>query len=407
MTAYSCFQEKQQNSTKCNASETLSGALPCLLGEKRLISLMERADRGEALVIAFLGGSITQGSVATGKENTYAYRVYEWWRKSFPSATFTYVNGGIGGTDSYFGASRAKSDVLSAMPDLVVVDFSVNDDGNPYAMETYEGTMRQLLSWKSEPSVLALCNVFYDTGFTVEDVHKVVCSHYGVPVVSIKDTVYARMKAGEFTRADITPDGLHPNDRGHELVAGEIIKVLENYREAAVAGRSVASGEAVASGEMVACGRAVASAGNVLPEPVTENAYEGAIRLTSRDIAPQLSGFVADTREKVNFLDHFANGWIGAKAGDKLTCELTGSCMGIQYRKTVKKPAAVAMAVIDGDRDNPVVLDGNFDEDWGDCLYIEKVVHHGEWKVHSVEITIVTEGNKGVTPFYLMSFIVA
>ena len=60
--------------------------------------------------IGFLGGSITQGSLATEHENTYAYRVYKWWCDTFPQAKFNYVNGGIGGTDSYYGVSRAVTD---------------------------------------------------------------------------------------------------------------------------------------------------------------------------------------------------------------------------------------------------------------------------------------------------------
>ena len=60
----------------------------------RMKRLFERAKAGEELTIGFLGGSITQGCLATKPELCYAYRVYEWWVKTFPQATFQYVNGG-------------------------------------------------------------------------------------------------------------------------------------------------------------------------------------------------------------------------------------------------------------------------------------------------------------------------
>ena len=91
---------------------------------ERIKSVIHRAQSGQELTIAFLGGSITQGSLATEHENTYAYRVYKWWCDTFPQAKFNYVNGGIGGTDSYYGVSRAVTDVLMYQPDFVVVDFS-------------------------------------------------------------------------------------------------------------------------------------------------------------------------------------------------------------------------------------------------------------------------------------------
>ena len=66
----------------------------------RLKNLMKRAAKGESLVIGFLGGSITQGSLSSTPKTCYAYLVYEWWKKSFPNAAFSFVNGGIGGTTS-------------------------------------------------------------------------------------------------------------------------------------------------------------------------------------------------------------------------------------------------------------------------------------------------------------------
>lgn len=79
---------------------------------EKIPACMKRARSGEKLNIAFLGGSITQGSLATNPENTYAYRVYKWWENRFKQAKFNYINAGIGGTDSLFGASRVFEDVL-------------------------------------------------------------------------------------------------------------------------------------------------------------------------------------------------------------------------------------------------------------------------------------------------------
>ena len=49
--------------------------------------------------------------------------------------------------------------------------------------------------------------------------------------MSIRDSIYQRMKNDEFTREELTPDGLHPNDKGHGLVAEEICRYLETVIE--------------------------------------------------------------------------------------------------------------------------------------------------------------------------------
>lgn len=369
---------------------------------ERIKSVIQRAQSGQELTIAFLGGSITQGSLATVHENTYAYRVYKWWCDTFPQAKFNYVNGGIGGTDSYYGVSRAVTDVLMYQPDFVVVDFSVNDVDNIYCEETFEGVLRKLLCWSSRPAVVVLNNVFYDTGVSTQDIHNRLADHYGVPHVSVHDTIYRRMKAGEYNRIDITPDGLHPNDKGHGLVADEITKLLAKISEEVKTAENAGCCAYDHEMDPMETGSSL-----ILPSPLTANAYEGARRLTIREVSPKLSGFRADTNEKMGHLDHFKNGWIGTNAGDKISFELEGSCIGIQYRKTISRPAVRAQAVLDGDVEHPVLLDGNFDEDWGDCLYIEPVLHHGEKKKHTLEITVLDDESVGTTPFYLMSIIVA
>lgn len=364
----------------------------------RLLQLMKRADRGEELTIGFFGGSITQGSLAKNPENTYARRVFTWWKDSFPKAEFHYVNGGIGGTTSHYGAARAVRDVLMYQPDFVMVDFCVNDEANDFFQETYEGVIRKIVGWQSKPAVVLLNNVFYDTGKNAQEYHNAVGDWYQIPHISIKDTLYEKVKEGIYAESELTPDHLHPNDFGHGLVAKEVITFLEKIKEEMEEGAESEEDN------------------NELPNPMTQNAYENAKLLTIRECSPQLTGFRADTKEKAGHLDCFKNGWIGKKAGEKISFELGKdgteegvSCIAVQYRKTVSRPSCRAQLIIDENRENPIFLDGNFEEDWGDCLYLEPVLHHGRKGSHTIEIEILPqeETGKEITPFYLMALIIA
>jgi len=346
---------------------------------------MRRAQQGGELTLGFFGGSITQGCAASVHENCYAYQVFRWWETAFPAARFHYVNGGIGGTSSHFGAARAVDDLLMYQPDFVIVDFSVNDVKNELRQETYEGVLRQILSWPSAPAVVLLNNIYYDTGYTDQDCHNQLGAWYSLPHVSVRDTIYQRMLAGEFAREQLTADGLHPNDFGHGLIADEITGFLEQVR------KKIDKPEAESA----------------LPSPMTANSYEYARRLTIREITPVLSGFRVDTEEKKGHLDCFKNGWIGRKPGDAIRFEVERSCIAVQYRKTIQRPALSAKLVLDADEEHPVLLDGNFDEDWGDCLYLQPILHHGQQRNHTVEITITEEDGENSTPFYLLSLIIA
>lgn len=364
----------------------------------RLKNLMNRAANGESLVIGFLGGSITQGSLSSTPKNCYAYLVYEWWKKSFPNAAFSFVNGGIGGTTSHYGGARAWKDVLCYRPDIVTVDFSVNDDANEFFEETYEGMLRRLLAAPSAPAVVVLNNVFYDTGKNAQDYHNRIADHYGIPHVSIKDTVYPDVESGKIVRADITPDNLHPNDKGHRLVADEICKLLDSIK--------AEMEEETIAGENIEGKSTKTEASVLLPAPLTENAYEHSRLIQIQDNEAILDGFLVDPIEKKGMLDIFKNGWTAAHTNDKISFEIECSCLAVQYRKSVQQPVPKAKAVIDGDEAHAVILDGNFTEDWGDCLYLEPLLHHAEKKVHRIEITI-TDAKDIVRPFYLVSLIVS
>lgn len=364
----------------------------------RLKNLMKRAAKGESLVIGFLGGSITQGSLSSTPKTCYAYLVYEWWKKSFPNAAFSFVNGGIGGTTSHYGGARAWKDVLCYRPDIVTVDFSVNDDANEFFEETYEGTLRRLLAAPSAPAVVVLNNVFYDTGKNAQNYHNRIADHYGIPHVSIKDTVYPDVESGKIVRADITPDNLHPNDKGHRLVADEICKLLDSIK--------AEMEEETIAGENIEGKSTKTEASVLLPAPLTENACEHSRLIQIQDNEAILDGFLVDPIEKKGMLDIFKNGWTAAHTNDKISFEIECSCLAVQYRKSVQQPVPKAKAVIDGDEAHAVILDGNFTEDWGDCLYLEPLLHHAEKKVHRIEITI-TDAKDIVRPFYLVSLIVS
>lgn len=344
----------------------------------RIQAVMARAAAGEPITVGFLGGSITQGSLSSTPQTCYAYLVYRWWQETFPDSRITYVNAGIGGTTSQFGAARAGEDLLRHAPDFVLTEFSVNDDNTPHFRETYEGLIRTILN--AGTALLLMNNVCYDTGANAEEMHLAVARHYHLPSVSMKPTIYAALQRGEMTNRDITPDDLHPNDAGHALVAQVICHLLEKLRTAPAEAPDTS-----------------------IPPPVTENRYEGSIRYQNHNSAPVLGGFVPDPTPQNHITECFRRGFTAWKVGDSITFTLDCSCVAVQYRKSVIQPTPIAEVTVDGE--HRLILDGNFRETWGDCLYLDTVAEGLERKPHTVEIKIVEAHEDDRVPFYLVSVI--
>src|ERR1700710_2707719 len=94
--------------------------------------------------VGYLGGSITA-------QAGYRVKSLAHFRTMFPQAKFTEINAAIGGTGSDLGVFRVKQDVLDQHPDLMFVEFAVND-GSAAPEQIFrcmEGIVRQ--TWKAEP----------------------------------------------------------------------------------------------------------------------------------------------------------------------------------------------------------------------------------------------------------------
>lgn len=356
-------------------------------GAYRIKNMMKKAARGGEIRIGFLGGSITQGCLASSPEKCYAHKVFEWFEETFPDADFKYINAGIGATDSQFGCARADDDLLSEEPDICFAEFSVNDECDEHYHETYEGLVRKILKSSPDRALMLIFNVRYDNGKNAEAVHERTADRYGVPCVSMKKAVWSGLENGRIERDLLTSDGLHPNDKGHSLVASVIISVLEEIRSH--------------TGEEVTCEES-------FPDPETENAYEDSVRYrndNSDGVLIECKGFEPDDSAQDCIADVFKKGWTAARKGSYMVFKVTGTCIGIQYRRTIQRPAPVANVTIDGDALREIVLDANFDEDWGDKLSLETVLDHGKSGEHTVRIELTETHENDVLPFYLASVI--
>ena len=94
---------------------------------------------GKDVRIAYFGGSITA-------QNGWRVQSLDYFRKLFQNAEISQINAAIGGTGSDLGVFRLDADVLAHKPDLVFVEFAVNDAGaRPLNIRrSMEGIVRQI-----------------------------------------------------------------------------------------------------------------------------------------------------------------------------------------------------------------------------------------------------------------------
>lgn len=338
--------------------------------DRALGAVMRKAEAGEPVSIVCIGGSITQGTISNGAKDSeilksgeipskkaYADIFFEWWKERFPDTKFNFVNAGIGGTDSYLGVHRLKQDVLEHEPDLVLVEYSVNDGNDNFHKITYDNLIYNLLNDDSAPAVMLLF-MAQTNGASSQGNHVLVGFHYSIPMVSYANVMSDMTETGRFSEKELSGDQVHPSALGH-AVTGEI---LWNYLNSVYEVR----------GEL---GEPDTGAVSVL----TKRVYVNARILDNDDIVPDELGDFAENK----VCGEFPGGWsCDGEGGIVFTASF--SRLGILYYATIDGTCGRFEVLVDGE--HVQTINADFSGGWGNAIMTSEVYASGEETVHTVEI---------------------
>lgn len=204
----------------------------------RIKRLLSRIRAGEPVNLAFLGGSITQGAGAVPiQQNCYARKTFEAIRERYAPGTgenLHYIKAGVGGTPSQLGLIRYDRDITrnGAMPpDLVVIEFAVNDEGDETCGVCYESLVRRILSEPQQPAVILLFSVFAND-WNLKKRLAPIGWRYQLPMVDLLEAVSPQFVAREGVETVITKrqyfyDVYHPSNRGHRVMTDSLLYLLD------------------------------------------------------------------------------------------------------------------------------------------------------------------------------------
>lgn len=206
-----------------------------------LPNVRAKIEAGQPVKVAYLGGSIT---AAPG----WRVQSRDWLAREYPATKFTEINAAIGGTGSDLGVFRLHNDVLRHQPDLLFVEFAVNDGGaSPEQIhKAMEGIVRQ--TWRADPKT-DICFVYTlsesmlpelrsgrmprsaSAMEELADKYRIPSIHFGVKVVELEKSGELVFKAPKPTNlAEAKPivfstDGVHPHvETGHKLYTEAITR---------------------------------------------------------------------------------------------------------------------------------------------------------------------------------------
>ncbi|MBN2811136.1 MAG: SGNH/GDSL hydrolase family protein [Spirochaetales bacterium] len=309
----------------------------------RMKAAIAKAERGEDVHIAYIGGSITEGGNASEPEKSWAYLSFKAFRDRYAPASpdaIHYVNAGMSGTPSALGMIRYERDVLERIengPDVLFVEFAVNDGDDPTRGAAYESLVLKALKTENPPAVVLMFSVF-KSRWNLQDRLAPIGRLYGLPMISIKDALVPELEAGRIAENQFFADIYHPGDWGHELMAACVSRYFDKL-DASAADSGIPLPDGIAVGDRFAGVKMIDSSS--VPKGVIID--RGAFSATDEN----LGTFIYDRSRKT-----FPDNWhkAGGAGNQPFTMTLTCKNLLIVYKKASGgSPFGLAEVSIDGE----------------------------------------------------------
>lgn len=190
----------------------------------------QKLETGSPVVVGFIGGSITQNAEADG----FVEALRDHWQSEHHATGVRTINAGVAGTDSAWGAKRIDRDLLVEKPDLVFVEFAVND-GERVSSADMERIVRKIHHADKKTEIVFIYTTS-DTAFRKLSKKKVphaireheeVADHYGIPSIVFGSDLYAKIRSGRFSWEHFFHDACHPNTAGYESYNRDFIAATD------------------------------------------------------------------------------------------------------------------------------------------------------------------------------------
>lgn len=206
----------------------------------RLKNAIAKARNGEDVTLAYIGGSITEGALASPNSKCYAEVSANAFAKAYgkdDGSNVHFINAGMSGTPSDIGVVRYNRDVINRLPegsdhpDVLFIEFAVNDYGTATSGGGYEGLIRQAL--KSGSAVVLIFSVFQSSagGRVMENSYRPYGEYYNLPMISMGDAIISHFNEDGFYDWYFG-DTLHPNNTGYQLMSDCIMNLMDTVDKA-------------------------------------------------------------------------------------------------------------------------------------------------------------------------------
>jgi lysophospholipase L1-like esterase len=194
-----------------------------------------------AINLVFHGHSVPAGYHATPEVrpfDSYPFMVFQGLKERFPTAVINCITTAIGGETSVEGARRFEQDVLPHRPDLLFIDYALND--RRVELENVEQAWHAMITAAKQQQIPVI--LLTPTGAEDAQLHdptdplnmraeliRHLARQHNLPLADVYACWKRAIAAGTAQKTLLSFIN-HPNRQGHSIAAGEILRVLDDMQ---------------------------------------------------------------------------------------------------------------------------------------------------------------------------------
>ena len=349
-----------------------------------LNNITKKLKEDKKATIAYLGGSVTGGfGSSNAAELSWRALSGKHFKEKFPEAKINLVNAGVGGTGTGYARFRLQKDVLNHNPDLIFIEFSINDSYEGYEVKSsklyYESLLHTINNY--DPNIDVIMVVITDRGNmrngpgVMPQLHYALAERYSIPVIDILGAVNADMKENEDHNEDyFLKDWAHPNDVGYAFYDSVVNKFIDENI-------------------------VTASFGEVVPHIIPAAESENIIIGDTATIMPNELNVTSNNGFALEEVAENVYSYVSENAGDYLEFDFTGShfsaWVALGGVDKVEGGADELECYVDGELLKTITV-----KSWSSAVVHRHIIHGIEDKEHKVRLFNKNGGKFVVRKFF-------
>ncbi len=195
----------------------------------KLKKTIDKINAGQELKIIALGDSLTYGWMVN---KGYLDFLEEMLSRKYPENKITIINKGVPGDTAEEGRQRLEKDVISYSPDLLFIQFALNDAFSGYSVTGFSENISVIIAeikkqTRAEILLMTSSPLDQENKDLIKDYYEAlldIAKKESVEIVCIHEYLEQKMADGIDVTVLFQADAVHPEEQGYQFMAEAIFK---------------------------------------------------------------------------------------------------------------------------------------------------------------------------------------